>query len=164
VQVKKADGDPQLLRTGNIVTYDSVAYYATFTPVAEATLPRGYVIPAGFEALVQNLKNHGVEVTQLSKPQTYSGEVFNVTALTLSQRKFEGHFMATAQGNFAAATKKFKKGDYVVDLAQPLANLIFYLLEPQSDDGLVTWNFFDAYLEKAGVKTKPVAYPVFKYF
>jgi hypothetical protein len=32
--------------------------------------------------------------------------------------------------------------------------LVFYLLEPESDDGLTTWNFFDAYLE-AG-KTFPV--------
>jgi hypothetical protein len=28
-----------------------------------------------------------------------------------------------------------------------LANLIFYLLEAQSDDGLVYWNFFDSYLQ-----------------
>jgi hypothetical protein len=164
VQVKKADGTSQLLRTGNIVTYDSVAYYAKFTPVVEATLPRGYVIPAEFQALVQHLKNHGIIVQQLSGAKTYSGEVFNVTTLTRSQRKFEGHFMATAQGSFTAAKKKFKKGDYVVDLAQPLANLIFYLLEPQSDDGLVTWNFFDTYLEKAGVNNKPVTYPIFKHF
>jgi hypothetical protein len=29
---------------------------------------------------------------------------------------------------------------------QPLAILALYLLEPQSDDGLVTWNFMDAWL------------------
>jgi dipeptidyl-peptidase-4 len=36
-------------------------------------------------------------------------------------------------------------------------------LEPQSDDGLINWNFFDSYLEKQGVNNKPVDYPVFKY-
>lgn len=46
---------------------------------------------------------------------------------------------------------------------QPLANLIFYLLEPQSDVGLLTWNFLDNYLEKKNVNNQPVAYPVFKY-
>ena len=49
-------------------------------------------------------------------------------------------------------------------MAQPLRNLIFYLLEPQSDDGLVTWNFFDTYLKAKGVDKKPVEYPVFKHF
>ncbi len=46
---------------------------------------------------------------------------------------------------------------------QPLTNLIFYLLEPQSDDGLLTRNFLDSYLEKKNVNNQPVAYPVFKY-
>jgi hypothetical protein len=49
-------------------------------------------------------------------------------------------------------------------LAQPLGNLAFYLLEPQSDDGLVTWNFFDDYFDKAGIATKPVEYPIFKFY
>jgi len=40
----------------------------------------------------------------------------------------------------------------------PLANLIFYLLEPESDDGLVFWNFFDDYFDT--VQTRE--YPVFK--
>jgi hypothetical protein len=84
--------------------------------------------------------------------------------IDLAARKFQGHAMATASGKFIEAKKSFKKGDFVVDLAQPLGNLAFYLLEPESDDGLVTWNFFDAYAEKAGIKTKPVPYPIFKYF
>ena len=35
---------------------------------------------------------------------------------------------------------------YVVRAAQPLGILALYLLEPQSDDGLVTWNFTDPWL------------------
>jgi dipeptidyl aminopeptidase/acylaminoacyl peptidase len=37
-----------------------------------------------------------------------------------------------------------------VRTAQPLGPLAAYLLEPQSDDGLVTWNFFDAALHEGG--------------
>ena len=40
--------------------------------------------------------------------------------------------------------------------AQPLGILAVYLLEPQSDDGLVTWNFFDHAIRPGGL------YPVFK--
>jgi hypothetical protein len=29
---------------------------------------------------------------------------------------------------------------------QPLARLAFHLMEPTSDDGLVTWNFLDEWL------------------
>jgi hypothetical protein len=164
VREKKPDNSGKLFRTGNIVTYDSVTYHAKFEAQVESTLPRGYVIPAEFAFIAEHLKKHGVAVKQLTKGQSFQGEVFTINALEKSKRKFEGHFMAEAKGDFKSGSRKFKKGDYVVDLAQPLANFIFYLLEPQSDDGLVNWNFFDAYLEKQGIGNKPVEYPVFKYY
>jgi hypothetical protein len=160
---KKPDGSVEYLRSGNVVSYDSVTYHAKFMAVLESTLPRGYIIPSEFVSIAEHLKKHGVTVQQLTKPQSFQGETFNITSLEKATRKFEGHFMATAKGDFSPATKKFKKGDYVVDLAQPLANFIFYLLEPQSDDGLVTWNFFDSYVEKQK-GNKAVEYPVFKYY
>jgi hypothetical protein len=43
-----------------------------------------------------------------------------------------------------------------------LANLIFYLLEPQSDDGLVYWNLFDDYLQAELQNNEIAEYPVFK--
>jgi hypothetical protein len=91
-------------------------------------------------------------------------KVFQIEELKKNERKFEGHFMARAYGKFIPGKKKFNKGDYLVELTQPLGNLAFYLLEPQSDDGYITWNFFDEYLEKQGLKDKPVEYPVFKYY
>jgi hypothetical protein len=164
VTTKKPDGKLEYLRTGNVVTVDSVNYYGAFKAEVESTLPRGYIIPAGLAAIAEHLKKHGVKIEQLTKSGSYKGERFDITGLKKSQRKFEGHFMASVTGEFKAETKKFKKGDYVVDLAQPLANFIFYMLEPQSDDGLVNWNFFDSYLEKQTHDNKTVVYPVFKYY
>jgi hypothetical protein len=164
VSYTKADGSKSYARTGNVVTYNDIDYYAKFDAEVESTLPSGYVIPAAFSSVVENLKKHGIQVTTISKSQSFAGEIFNVEKLERSQRKFEGHFMAKAAGNFVVAKKKFKQGDFIVDLAQPLGNLAFYLLEPQSDDGLITWNFFDEYLEKQGINNKTVEYPVFKYY
>ena len=162
--VLSRNGDQQeWIRTGKIVSYRDVDYYGSFQATSEATLPRGYIIPSEFPDIIDILKKHGIRVNQLAKAKSYSGEVFTVDKLEKSENKFEGHYMARVYGNFSKASQKFKKGDYEIDLAQPLANFIFYLLEPQSDDGFVTWNFFDSYLEKHGVNNKPVRYPVFKY-
>lgn len=164
VAYTKEDGTKGYYRTGKVTTYNDVAYHAKFEAQVESTLPRGYIIPASFTGVVENLKKHGIQVTTLSKAKQVEGEVFTITKWEKAQRKFEGHFMSTASGEYTSAKRKANKGDFVVDLAQPLGNLAFYLLEPQSDDGLVTWNFFDEYLEKQGVATKPVEYPVIKYF
>ena len=58
-------------------------------------------------------------------------------------------------------TIDFPAGTLVVRTAQPLANVAAYLLEPQSNDGLMTWNFFDRYLvPQWGMGYNP--YPVYK--
>jgi hypothetical protein len=160
----KADGSSALIKTGKIVHYDNVAYYADFKDTVNATLPRGYIIPAAMANIAEHLKKQGAKVSIIEKPQVFEGESFLVEKLNKSPRKFEGHNMASAEGKFVAKEFTAAKGDFLVDLAQPLSNLIFYTLEPQSDDGLLVWNFFDAYLEANNVATQPVEYPVFKYF
>lgn len=162
VSYTKTDGTKGYYRTGNLISVDGVAYHAKFDAEVESTLPRGYIIPAALTGIVDNLKKHGIQVTQLTKAVTKVGEVFEIKGIEKATRKFEGHFLQTVSGTFGSKKQKFSKGDYVVDLAQPLGNLAFYLLEPQSDDGYMTWNFFDEYLEKN--KTKPMVYPVFKYY
>jgi len=157
-------GKKKYIRTGKMVKYDDVNYYARFDAVAESTVPRGYVIPAAFAPIVDNLIMHGVKVDTLTKNQAFSGEIFKIDSMLKEKNGFQKHNFASLKGNFISASQKFKKGDFVIDMAQPLSNLIFYLLEPQSDDGLATWNFFDLYLENAGIATKKVDYPVFKYF
>ena len=160
----RPDGSKRDYRTGNIVSIDNVTYYGEFKDTVQSTVPRGYIIPAVLSVIAEKLIMQGVKVDTIGKTEKLSGEVFNIEKYDRSTRKFEGHFMASAEGNFQPATKTVQKGDFKVDMAQPLANLIFYMLEPQSDDGLLTWNFFDAYLDQNGVNTKPVEFPVFKYF
>jgi Zinc carboxypeptidase len=162
--ITDANGKKKYIRTGKMVKYDDVNYYAKFDAVTESTVPRGYVIPAALAPIVANLIMHGIKVDTLTKNQSFSGEIFKVDSLLKEKNGFQKHHFVSLKGKFIPASQKFKKGDFVINMAQPLSNLIFYLLEPQSDDGLAAWNFFDLYLENAGVATKQVDYPVFKYF
>ena len=158
------EGKQRYSRSGKIIEIPNVQNYSKFEAEVESTLPRGYFLPKSMKHIVDHLRKQGVMVTELKASKRAVGEEFIMSDLSLSKRKFEGHFMANAKGEFVAKTKKFKKGDYWIDMAQPLSNLIFYMLEPQSDDGLVTWNFFDDYFNEKGIEKKPVAYPVFKYY
>lgn len=163
IQKQKEDGTVENVRTGKIAKYNDVTYHARFEPTIESTVPSGYIIPARFANLAENLRQHGVNVETLGKSITITGEVFMIEKFEKAKQAFQGHAMAQADGKFVTVKRKFNKGDFRVDLTQPLANLIFYLLEPQSDDGLLTWNFLDEYIEKNKVENQPVEYPVFKY-
>jgi len=163
VGYQRSDENVKLVRGTRIVTLDGVKNYSAFTPTTESTLPLGYVIPSEFEEIVDHLEKHGAMVTQLERAESFSGEIFEVDSMRFRQRSFEGHQLATAYGQFRRVNRTFNTGDYLIELEQPLANLIFYMLEPQSDDGLVTWNFFDDQLQGAG-DGNTVEYPVFKYY
>ena len=164
IKTTNEQGQERFIRSREIIELDDVVNYSAFNPTVSATLPRGYVIPAEMASIAAHLQILGVKVDTLTKNARATGEIFTATKLEKAERPFEGHNMATIEGEFSAGNKRFGKGDFYVDLAQPLANLIFYMLEPQSDDGLVTWNFFDAYFEKNKISEKPVEYPIFKYF
>ncbi|HEX8060173.1 MAG TPA: M14 family metallopeptidase [Cyclobacteriaceae bacterium] len=150
--------------TKNRTVLNNVNYYGGFEAEVSSTIPGGYVIPKQLKTIVYNLQKHGIKVEELKKTTRFSGDEFQVERYETAQRKFEGHTMARATGKFFSVTKKFKKGDFVVTLAQPLGNLAFYLLEPESDDGLVTWNFFDESIEKQKADNNPMVYPVFRYY
>jgi hypothetical protein len=57
-------------------------------------------------------------------------------------------------GRFEQREVEIPEGSLVVGTKQPLGRLVFYLLEPESDDGLTTWNVLDAALAEGG--THPV--------
>jgi len=158
------EGQQRFTRSGKIIEIPNVQNYSKFNAEVESTLPRGYFLPKSMKPIVEHLRKQGVEVVELKNSKRAEGEEFIVSKLNISKRKFEGHYMATANGEFKSKTKKFNKGDYWIDMAQPLSNLIFYMLEPQSDDGLVTWNFFDDYFKEKGIDSKSVIYPIFKYY
>ncbi len=157
-------GKKSYIRSGKIIDVKNVTNLSKFDATVSTTLPRGYFLPKSMKPIVEHLRKQGIKVTQLKRRKKATGEVFMIEELKNAKRKFEGHHMATLKGKYISAKKTFKKGDYWIDMAQPLTNLAFYMLEPQSDDGLVTWNFFDAYLKEQGVDSKTIAYPVFKYY
>lgn len=158
------DGKPQYKPAKWTTKLDSVVYFGGFSADVKATIPSGYVIQRNMPAIAGNLQKHGIAVEVLGKRQTFWGETFEIEKYEKAQRKFEGHLMARATGKFVLTRKKCRKGDFIVNLSQPLGNLAFYLLEPESDDGLTTWNFFDNGIEKQKQHNKPITYPVFKYY
>ena len=151
--------------TGKIYWQDSVKHFNSFVPTMLSTVPKAYYFSKDFSAIADKLKEHGIEVEQLDTRIKMGGEQFLVQKYKKNSRsRYPGHNPVTLEGIFEPAQKTFKAGDYKVSLEQPLAWLIFYLLEPQSDDGLVFWNFFDEYLEKSDVSKKKVFFPIAKEF
>lgn len=147
-------------RSGRYLTV-RMPVFDRFKPTLTAPLPVRYVIPAGDTVVVRTLRQHGIEVGQAVEPPAGTqlvgdGYAFVIDSTVLSARSFQGHREMRLTGKWIKDTRPIKAGSFIVSTNQPLGLLAVYLLEPQSDDGLVTWNFFDSELKPGGL------YPVFK--
>lgn len=122
-------------------------FYCRFVPEISVRRPRGYLIPAARMDVVDHLRAHNVDVERvppefattrveryvvLAKETTFSPDVGN-------QPRHETVMFVRRE----TADHTSQPGDWFVPMDQPLAHVAIYLLEPESDDGLVRWGWFD---------------------
>ncbi len=115
-----------------------------FVPTVEATRPFAYLVPPQYDKAIDVLKGHGIKVETLTSASELLVAVDEVGTFTRSRRVSEGHEPIDLTASMTKPDKRtIPAGTIVVRTAQPLGSLAVYLLEPRSDDGLLTWNFFD---------------------
>lgn len=137
----------------------TIPYYAEYYPTRSVRFPFAYLISNNDPDIIKLLKTQGLKVEKLSIPMTLETECFKISELVASQRLNQGHHTNTVKGSYATESTDFPAGTLVIRTSHPLANLAAYLLEPESNDGLMTWNFFDRYLVPqwgSGFNTYPV--------
>ncbi|MCY4263778.1 MAG: M14 family metallopeptidase [Gammaproteobacteria bacterium] len=156
------EGVTNYVRSAELVTTPGVLNYNAFEPTKTAIMPNAYVFNAYFSELAEKLLQHGIEVDVLTTDSTFEGQVFLIDAIDKQDYVQNGHRNTLLSGQFRSKTQTFSPGDYLVSMDHRLAYLIFYLLEPESDDGLAYWNLLDDYLEERLQEEGQVEYPVFK--
>lgn len=124
----------------------TVDFFADYYPTESLPMPYAYLLTLRDPKVIDLLRAHGIEMSRLQDTLTLEVEKFSITALEGSKRLFQGHYTNKIEGDYEVVEKTFAPGDYVIRTGQRLRWLIAYLLEPQSDDGMVFWNFFDRHL------------------
>jgi hypothetical protein len=136
--------------------------YVTFAATRVQTLPKGWLIPKTLAesprlaAALDRLRWHGIKIQEFANDQQLAVERFSIAEITKAPRPFQGHQEARLKGAFDRAQLTVDAGSLFVPANQPLARLAFYLIEPESDDGLVTWNIIDEGL------TVGQTYPIYR--
>ena len=134
--------------------------YGLFAATATRRIPQAYlVLPAAsgvHDQVAAVLRRHGVRIDEFRAPVTLKIERFVINEVRRAERSFQGHHETSVSGRFEEAAVAAPSGALVVRTDQPLGPLVFYLLEPESDDGVTTWNMVDAAL------TPGAAHPVLK--
>ena len=135
-----------------------VPHRRTFTPSRTVSRPAGYRIPKTCWGVAERLRDHNIVVERVAFPAEIEAEVHRIGTVGKADSPDVGsapHLESVVTVDRSTARVSVEPGDFVVRTDQPLGTLAVYLLEPESDDGLTRWNFFDAALQPGALH--PVA-------
>ncbi|HSA57921.1 MAG TPA: M14 family metallopeptidase [Gemmatimonadaceae bacterium] len=132
---------PGARRTGRFRAVQ-MQVFDRFTPTLTRPLPWGWAIAAGDTSALQLVRQHGVVVERLGTPWSGdAGPQFTVDSAVIAAQPFQERRLVRLVGRWESGrTANLAAGTWIVRSAQPLGVLAAYLLEPESDDGVVAWD------------------------
>jgi zinc carboxypeptidase len=144
------DGTGGFARRQRTGVYRSIRMpvFGRFTAARKELFPAAYLVPPRLRSVVDLLQRQGVVVDSLTERWRGPVQAFAIESLTVDPL-FEGHRTVQAEGRWAGepGDTAITAGWYLIPTAQPLGVLAAYLLEPASEDGVVTWNLLDRELQ-----------------
>jgi hypothetical protein len=142
---KHSDGTITYLPTNKKKLY-TAPYFGKYRITRGVARPFAYLIPKAEHRIIKKLKQHGIAVEVLLSEFTAKIEYFKVNDIKVSEQCFQGHREVTISVERVPIEKTFYAGDFIVPMTQPSSHVVAGLLEPDSDDSLAHWNYFDNYL------------------
>jgi hypothetical protein len=120
-----------------------------FKATRSIAMPSGWLIPridvdsGRYAAAIDRLRLHGIRTQRVAAGGEVPVERFAIVGVNRAERPFQGHNEVRLSGRHEAAMVSVQEGGLYIPANQPLGRLAFYLLEAESDDGLVTWNVIE---------------------
>jgi hypothetical protein len=130
-------GPPQDVIKVNMEIYDR------FKATRTRPYPAAYLFGPDMAHVARLLMAHGVVVERCLEPWQGPVDAFQIETIKKAAREFQGHRLVTLEGRFTSQTVRIPAHSFLVRTAQPLGILLFQLLEAESLDGVVAWNFID---------------------
>lgn len=134
-------------RRSNVFTAVPMPVFDRFEPTLLRPLPTAWLVPGDDSAFVARLAYHGLELSQIRAEGGSAGSVsverFVVDSILRAPRAFQGHNEVAVTGRWVPGRLDLRGTFWIVRATPRQALLAAILLEPESDDGLTTWNFLD---------------------
>jgi hypothetical protein len=126
-----------------------INFFNTFSPNKMIDGAKAYVIPHGWQSVIDLLRKNDVKMHILEKDSMISVTSYKINDYKSYPKAYEKHHK-----NFSVKLTKdtsfhlFLKGDYLIFLNQRANRYLTEMLEPNGDDSFFAWNFFDAVLQQ----------------
>lgn len=126
-----------------------IKYYNTFKSSVVVEKPKAYIIPQGWNDVIERLKVNGVIMKRIANDTTIDVAYYHIDDYKSYTSPYEKHHrnndIKLSAHNEAI---QFLKGDYIIYTGNATDRYVVETLEPLGDDSFFSWNFFDAILQQ----------------
>lgn len=117
-------------------------------PDVVTTLPKAWWVPATAPDVIARLRLHGIRMDAVTAATKVTLDMVRLVAPTLGAAS-EGHIpLSATRYDHHERTEIFPPGSVRVPSDQPLGLLAAAMLEPESPDSFLAWNFFPGMLQR----------------
>ncbi len=106
--------------------------------------PAAYLLAASEKKAVENLRTLGLEVEELTAPRTFLVEEYKVVSREEAGTLWEKIHRVTVRTETSQTRREFPAGTYLVRLDQENANFAVSVLEPEAENGFVSFRVVEA--------------------
>lgn len=124
----------------------NVPVYLQGRPTKTTTRPLGYILPASMGNVLPRLYDHNIAVYRFTAPATIDVEAYDATKVS-QKEYFQGHYLIGVEVEKSNQRVEVPAGWYWIPTAQTRANLISELMEPETNDNLITWGWANHLLQ-----------------
>jgi hypothetical protein len=119
-----------------------VPLFTRFDPVLTRETPWGYAIAPDDTAAIRLAREHGLRLERVRERwEGDAGPQFVADSTVIAPQPFQNRREVRLVGRWVDGPRvTLEPGTVVVRVAQPLGVVAMYLLDPESDDGVVTWD------------------------
>ena len=143
-RIEGQDGKPTRYARKDQSTPEQMRVFRRFRATQRQRLPAAWAVLDPTPEVVQRLRWHGVAFEELGAATAARARTFRVVKLRKPKRPYQGHQALVLEGAWQDARDvTLPRGALLVPARQPRARVAATLLEPLSEDGLSTWNFFE---------------------
>ncbi len=125
-----------------------IPFYGKMNVVDSVTVPVGYLIPREWIDVIEVIKTHGIEFSEITNSSEFQTEQYEFENVTFRETPYEGRQIPTFDYSVKQKTVTINTGYYFVPTNQRRLAVIVQLLEPKSPDSFLSWGFFNAIFER----------------
>jgi len=117
------------------------------SPVLERLKPNAYIIEASQIAILNKLKNLGIEMIPLIEDKLFTVEAYRISSYNEASKVYEKMKLQKVKTEVTTIQKEFPSGTLLISMQQQRSNLLTEVLEPEAPNSFVSFGVLKTKLD-----------------